>query len=62
MARMTKESSSCLGIASCCAAAPSSPCRPTEMQVRLGPAKGKDSATTLGPVFVTPDELEPYLY
>jgi 2-keto-4-pentenoate hydratase/2-oxohepta-3-ene-1,7-dioic acid hydratase in catechol pathway len=31
-----------------------------EMQVRLGPAKGKDSATTLGPVFVTPDELEPY--
>lgn len=32
----------------------------TEMQVRLGPTKGKDSATTLGPVFVTPDELEPY--
>nr|WP_257233866.1 fumarylacetoacetate hydrolase family protein [Streptomyces sp. JV178] len=32
----------------------------TEMQVRLGPAKGKDSATTLGPVFVAPDELEPY--
>ena len=31
-----------------------------EMQVRLGPVKGKDSATTLGPVFVTPDELEPY--
>jgi 2-keto-4-pentenoate hydratase/2-oxohepta-3-ene-1,7-dioic acid hydratase in catechol pathway len=31
-----------------------------EMQVQLGPAKGKDSATTLGPVFVTPDELAPY--
>jgi 2-keto-4-pentenoate hydratase/2-oxohepta-3-ene-1,7-dioic acid hydratase in catechol pathway len=31
-----------------------------EMQVRLGPAKGKDFATTLGPVFVTKDELEPY--
>jgi 2-keto-4-pentenoate hydratase/2-oxohepta-3-ene-1,7-dioic acid hydratase in catechol pathway len=31
-----------------------------EMQVRLGPAKGKDSATTLGPIFVTPDELEPH--
>ncbi|MFE9647683.1 fumarylacetoacetate hydrolase family protein [Streptomyces sp. NPDC006365] len=30
------------------------------LQVRLGPAKGKDSATTLGPVFVTPDELERY--
>jgi 2-keto-4-pentenoate hydratase/2-oxohepta-3-ene-1,7-dioic acid hydratase in catechol pathway len=28
-----------------------------EMQVRLGPAKGKDTATTLGPVLVTPDEL-----
>jgi 2-keto-4-pentenoate hydratase/2-oxohepta-3-ene-1,7-dioic acid hydratase in catechol pathway len=32
----------------------------SEMQVRLGPAKGKDSATTLGPIFVTPDELEPH--
>jgi 2-keto-4-pentenoate hydratase/2-oxohepta-3-ene-1,7-dioic acid hydratase in catechol pathway len=31
-----------------------------EMQVRLGPAKGKDSATTLGPWLVTADELEPY--
>ncbi len=31
-----------------------------EMQVRLGPAKGKDSATTLGPVLVTPDELAPH--
>jgi 2-keto-4-pentenoate hydratase/2-oxohepta-3-ene-1,7-dioic acid hydratase in catechol pathway len=28
-----------------------------EMQQRLGPAKGKDSATSLGPWFVTPDEL-----
>ena len=31
-----------------------------EMAVRLGPAKGKDSATTLGPWIVTADELEPY--
>ena len=31
-----------------------------EMQVGLGPAKGKDTATTLGPVLVTADELEPY--
>jgi 2-keto-4-pentenoate hydratase/2-oxohepta-3-ene-1,7-dioic acid hydratase in catechol pathway len=31
-----------------------------EMQVGLGPAKGKDSAITLGPWIVTPDELEPY--
>ncbi|MGH3978415.1 MAG: fumarylacetoacetate hydrolase family protein [Pseudonocardiaceae bacterium] len=30
-----------------------------EMRLRLGPAKGKDSATTLGPYLVTPDELEP---
>ncbi|WP_432535541.1 fumarylacetoacetate hydrolase family protein [Kineococcus arenarius] len=29
-----------------------------EMKVNLGPAKGKDSATTLGPWVVTPDELE----
>ena len=29
-----------------------------EMQVSLGPAKGKDSATTLGPWLVTADELE----
>ncbi|GAA5165135.1 MULTISPECIES: fumarylacetoacetate hydrolase family protein [Amycolatopsis] len=31
-----------------------------EMAVRLGPCKGKDFATTLGPVLVTADELEPY--
>ncbi|WP_405825938.1 fumarylacetoacetate hydrolase family protein [Streptomyces sp. NBC_01390] len=31
-----------------------------EMQVRLGPCKGKDTATTLGPYLVTADELEPY--
>lgn len=31
-----------------------------EMQVRLGPAKGKDFATTLGPWIVTADELEPH--
>jgi 2-keto-4-pentenoate hydratase/2-oxohepta-3-ene-1,7-dioic acid hydratase in catechol pathway len=31
-----------------------------EMQVRLGPVKGKDTATTLGPVLVTADELAPY--
>ncbi|WP_246244663.1 fumarylacetoacetate hydrolase family protein [Amycolatopsis pithecellobii] len=31
-----------------------------EMTVRLGPSKGKDSATTMGPWFVTPDELEPF--
>jgi 2-keto-4-pentenoate hydratase/2-oxohepta-3-ene-1,7-dioic acid hydratase in catechol pathway len=32
-----------------------------EMKVRLGPAKGKDFATGLGPVIVTPDELgDPY--
>jgi 2-keto-4-pentenoate hydratase/2-oxohepta-3-ene-1,7-dioic acid hydratase in catechol pathway len=29
-----------------------------EMKVNLGPAKGKDSATTLGPWLVTADELE----
>jgi fumarylacetoacetate (FAA) hydrolase len=28
-----------------------------EMAVGLGPAKGKDFATSLGPVLVTPDEL-----
>src|SRR5436190_15131706 len=28
-----------------------------EMRVGLGPAKGKDFATSLGPVLVTPDEL-----
>ncbi len=31
-----------------------------EMKVQLGPAKGKDSATTLGPWLVTADELDPY--
>ncbi|MQA32118.1 fumarylacetoacetate hydrolase family protein [Modestobacter roseus] len=31
-----------------------------EMEVRLGPVKGKDTATTLGPVLVTPDEVEPW--
>lgn len=31
-----------------------------EMQVGLGPAKGKDSAITLGPWLVTADELERY--
>jgi fumarylacetoacetate (FAA) hydrolase len=29
-----------------------------EMKVGLGPAKGKDFATSLGPVLVTPDELD----
>jgi fumarylacetoacetate (FAA) hydrolase len=32
-----------------------------EMQARLGPAKGKDSATSLGPWMVTTDELAPYI-
>lgn len=31
-----------------------------EMRMLLGPVKGKDTATTFGPVMVTPDELEPY--
>lgn len=31
-----------------------------EMKLGLGPCKGKDFATTLGPWIVTPDELEPY--
>ncbi|PLR82479.1 fumarylacetoacetase [Bacillus canaveralius] len=31
-----------------------------EMKVGLGPAKGKDFATSLGPYIVTRDELEPY--
>ncbi|MDR6975053.1 2-keto-4-pentenoate hydratase/2-oxohepta-3-ene-1,7-dioic acid hydratase in catechol pathway [Streptomyces sp. 3330] len=31
-----------------------------EMQVRLGPCKGKDTAATLGPYLVTADELEPH--
>jgi 2-keto-4-pentenoate hydratase/2-oxohepta-3-ene-1,7-dioic acid hydratase in catechol pathway len=29
-----------------------------ELALRLGPTKGKDTATTLGPYLVTPDELE----
>jgi len=32
-----------------------------EMMLNLGPAKGKDFATVIGPWLVTPDELEPYL-
>ncbi|EGX58060.1 hydroxylase [Streptomyces zinciresistens K42] len=31
-----------------------------EMKVGLGPCKGKDTATSLGPYLVTADELEPY--
>ncbi|MGW0783590.1 fumarylacetoacetate hydrolase family protein [Streptomyces sp. NPDC002913] len=31
-----------------------------EMKVGLGPCKGKDTATALGPWLVTADELEPY--
>lgn len=32
-----------------------------EMRVRLGPAKGKDWATAIGPVLVTPDDIgDPY--
>src|SRR5215470_11042727 len=33
-----------------------------EMEARLGPAKGKDSATSLGPWIVTTDELAPYIH
>lgn len=32
-----------------------------EMKLNLGPAKGKDFATSVGPWLVTPDELEKYL-
>ena len=32
-----------------------------EMEARLGPAKGKDSATSLGPWIVTTEELAPYI-
>jgi 2-keto-4-pentenoate hydratase/2-oxohepta-3-ene-1,7-dioic acid hydratase in catechol pathway len=32
-----------------------------EMKVRLGPAKGKDFATSLGPWIVTADELAPFV-
>lgn len=31
-----------------------------EMLLNLGPAKGKDFSTVIGPYFVTPDELEQY--
>lgn len=31
-----------------------------EMLLNLGPAKGKDFSTVIGPWMVTPDELEPY--
>ena len=31
-----------------------------EMRMGLGPAKGKDFATSLGPMVVSPDELAPY--
>jgi 2-keto-4-pentenoate hydratase/2-oxohepta-3-ene-1,7-dioic acid hydratase in catechol pathway len=31
-----------------------------EMVLSMGPVKGKDFATSLGPVLVTPDELEPF--
>jgi fumarylacetoacetate (FAA) hydrolase len=32
-----------------------------EMKLNLGPAKGKDFATSIGPWLVTPDELEKYI-
>ena len=32
-----------------------------EMLLNLGPAKGKDFSTVIGPILVTPDELEPFL-
>jgi fumarylacetoacetate (FAA) hydrolase len=31
-----------------------------EMLLNLGPAKGKDFSTVVGPFMITPDELEPY--
>ena len=31
-----------------------------EMLLNLGPAKGKDFSTVIGPILVTPDELEPF--
>jgi 2-keto-4-pentenoate hydratase/2-oxohepta-3-ene-1,7-dioic acid hydratase in catechol pathway len=31
-----------------------------DMSMGLGPSKGKDGANTLGPMLVTPDELEPH--
>ena len=33
-----------------------------EMDCRLGPAKGKDPATSLGPWLVTADELQPFTH
>ncbi len=32
-----------------------------EMKLNLGPAKGKDFATAIGPYLITPDELDPYI-
>lgn len=32
-----------------------------EMKLNLGPAKGKDFCTAIGPMLVTPDALEPFL-
>ncbi len=32
-----------------------------EMLLNLGPAKGKDFSTVIGPYMITPDELKPYL-
>ncbi|MGN7819665.1 fumarylacetoacetate hydrolase family protein [Chitinophaga sp. 22536] len=32
-----------------------------EMKLNLGPAKGKDFSTVIGPMLVTPDELGPFL-
>lgn len=32
-----------------------------EMKLNLGPAKGKDFATSLGPFMITPDEMQEYL-
>jgi fumarylacetoacetate (FAA) hydrolase len=32
-----------------------------EMEARLGPAKGKDSASSLGPWIITTDELQPFI-
>jgi 2-keto-4-pentenoate hydratase/2-oxohepta-3-ene-1,7-dioic acid hydratase in catechol pathway len=31
-----------------------------EMKLSMGPVKGKDFATTMGPLLVTPDEIEPF--
>jgi fumarylacetoacetate (FAA) hydrolase len=33
-----------------------------EMEARLGPAKGKDAASSLGPWIVTTDELSPFIH